>query len=146
MSFTRRQFLLSTAGAGIGAIIPSFYYRALEFFEQFEKPLLVQPKRFSQDLCVLHNYDHLELHLGDPFEEPPAMSFREFFTRYEPDGFDTFEENTGLEWADLDLVTDSNMVSMWRYARPHDEVSISLLQQRLNDLDTGIRVVTGYAV
>ena len=35
MSFTRRQFLLSTAGASVGAIIPSFYFRALEFLEQF---------------------------------------------------------------------------------------------------------------
>ncbi len=40
MSLTRRQFLLSTAGATVGAIVPSFYFRALEFFEQFGEPLL----------------------------------------------------------------------------------------------------------
>lgn len=31
MSITRRQFLLSTTGASVGAIIPSFYFRALQF-------------------------------------------------------------------------------------------------------------------
>ena len=74
MSITRRQFLLSTAGAAAGAIIPSFYHRALEFFE------------------------------------------------------------------------NSTMVSCWRGVRVDDEVTLSLLQQRLNDLGTGLRIVTGYAV
>ena len=36
MSFTRRQFLLSTVGAAGGFILPSFYARALEFVDQFE--------------------------------------------------------------------------------------------------------------
>jgi len=46
----------------------------------------------------------------------------------------------------LDFVEESNMVWTWRYASPHNEVTLSLLQQRLNDLGTGIRVVTGFAV
>ena len=43
----------------------------------------------------------------------------------------------------IDFMEESNMVWTWRYATPKDEVSLSLLQQRLNDLGTGIRVVTG---
>jgi hypothetical protein len=38
-----------------------------------------------------------ELCLGDPYAESPEMTFRECFTRYEPEGLDTFEENWGLE-------------------------------------------------
>jgi hypothetical protein len=191
MSVTRRQFLLSTAGAAVGAIIPSFYFRALEFFEQFGEPLLVAPPQATQDLCVLDNCGELELCLGDPFAGPPELTYREYFTRYEPEGFDTLEERWGLDPGELDspmygeyqwdmwfmhhgpsarahhylesldlgkalrgpdavgglnFFEESNMVSCWRGVRPHDEVTLSLLQQRLSDLGTGIRVVTGYAV
>ena len=38
------------------------------------------------------------------------------------------------------------MVSTWRGVRPDNEVTLSLLQKRLNDLGTGIRIVTGFAV
>jgi len=192
MSVTRRQFLLSTTGASVGAIIPSFYFRALEFLEQFGEPLLVAPACVSQDLCVLDVCgEYTELCLGDPFAEPPRMTYREYITRYEPESLDNFEENWGIERCDLDseidedqvmdqwllrdgpaarayyllesldlgqalkgpnaiggldFVEESNMVWTWRYASPHNEVTLSLLQQRLNDLGTGIRVVTGFAV
>ena len=191
MSFTRRQFLLSTAGASVGAIIPSFYFRALEFFEQFGEPLLVSPNQPTQEICVLNNCGEIELCLGDPFAGPPPMTYRDYFKRYDLEALDTFGESWGLEpeeldtsmdeeflwdhWfmhegpsarahsmlSSLDLGTDltgpdavgsldffeeSNMVSCWRGVRLDDEVTLSLLQQRLNDLGTGIRVVTGYAV
>jgi len=45
----------------------------------------------------------------------------------------------------LAFFEDANMVSCWRGVRVADEVTLSLLQQRLNDLDTGIRIVTGFA-
>ena len=106
MSFTRRQFLLSTAGASVGAIIPSFYFRALEFFEQFGEPLLEVPNRATQDLCVLDNCGELELSLGDPFTDMPDLTFREFFTRYDPAGFDNFEEFWGFGEEDLDKPMD----------------------------------------
>jgi hypothetical protein len=122
---------------------------------------------------------------------PPKLTFREYFTQYEPEGFDTLEEMWGLAPADLDspmheeyqrdmwfmhhgpsaqahdflqsldlgkalrgpnavggldFFEHSNMVSCWRGVHPHDEVTLSLLQQRLSDLGTGIRVVTGYAL
>ena len=192
MSVTRRQFLLSTAGAAVGAIVPSFYYRALEFFEQHESPLLIPPERVTQDLCLLDVADaYSELCLGNPYEEPPRMTYREYFERYAPEWLDTYEEEWDLRpceldneihseyvtdaWVledspaaraykylesldlgpqlqgpdavgGLDFKEDSNMVSYWRYVTPRDEVSLSLLQQRLNDLGTGIRVLTGFAV
>jgi hypothetical protein len=43
----------------------------------------------------------------------------------------------------IDFFTESNMVSQWLSARPRDQVTLSLLQQRMNDLGTGIRVVAG---
>jgi len=187
MSVTRRQFLLSTAGAAVGAIIPSFYHRALEFFEQFEEPLLIPPERVSGDLVVAHINDYPELCLGDPWAEPPEMTFREYFTRYEPEGFATFERDWRRRPEDLDTEIDGDYVfdqwllrhgpsarayhylqsldlgpalrgreavggldfleewnmagSNWVAVLPQDEVTLSLLQQRLNDLVTGIRIV-----
>ena len=192
MSVTRRQFLLSTAGASVGAIIPSFYFRALEFFEQFGEPLLEAPGLATRDLCVVDNCgEYLELTLGDPFADFPPMTYREYFTRFYTDGFDNFESVWGLEsdeldselpeefrWdvafmhdspsaqayhmlqkldlgkelagpeavGGLDFVQESNMTSTWVSARARDEVTISLLQRRLNDLGTGLRVVTGYSL
>ena len=188
MSITRRQFLLSTAGASVGAIIPDYYFRALQFVEQFGEPLLEPPTHPTSDIFTFDNYDGLELGLGDPREEPPRLTYREFFTRYQPEGFETFKEDYGLEpenlddrmddewvmdywiWNDspsaraysylqslelgpkltgsravgcLDFFENANMVSSWRGVRYEDEVTLSLLQQRLNDLGTGIRVVTG---
>ena len=43
MSIIRRHFLLSTAGASVVEIVPDYYFRALEFFERFDEPLLEPP-------------------------------------------------------------------------------------------------------
>jgi hypothetical protein len=191
MSISRRQFLLSTAGAAVGAIVPSFYYRALQFIEQYGEPLLEAPAVATRQLSVFNNCGELELCLGDPFAEPPQLTYREYFSRYEPEGFDALGDMWGIEPEDLDspmereyqwdmwylhhgpgpqaqrllksldlgrdlsgpnavgeleFFEDANMVSCWRGVRARDEVTLSLLQQRLNDLGTGIRLVTGYAV
>jgi hypothetical protein len=191
MSLSRRQFILSTAGAAVGAIIPAYYYRALEFLEQFGKPHLELPNRFHEDLCVLDNYGELELYLGDPFQEPPVMTWREYVDYAGYDSLERFLEDREMSPENLDEEVDpeflwdgwfmrdgpgpaasdllqsldlgstltgknavggleffenSNMVHMWRGVRAVDEVSLSLLQKRLNDLDTGIRIVTGYSV
>ena len=193
MSISRRQFLLSTAGASVGAIIPSFYFQALEFLERFDKPLLETPASFSKDLCVLDpGGERLVLNLGDPFAKPPqGLTFREYLTRYDPYAFKTFEADWDLPLADLDLlVPDYYVEGNWEvrdgpeahayklldsldlgndlggpnaaggleflfgpnpgssYVGVHavDQVTLSLLQRRLNDLGTGIRVVTGFAL
>ena len=186
MSITRRQFLLSTAGASAGAIIPDYYFRALQFFEQFKQPLLEPPNQPTRELYTFNNCGEFELSVGDPCKGPPELTFREFFTRYEPEGIETFEDSfgRGLEDLDepmeeeylldywimhdspqarahfylqsldlgpelagpdavggLDFFKDSNMLHSWLGVRYEDEVTLSLLQQRLNDLGTGIRVI-----
>jgi len=37
----------------------------------------------------------------------------------------------------------SDSVSCWRGIRYEDEMTLSLLQQKLNDLGTGIQIITG---
>jgi hypothetical protein len=187
MSVTRRQFLLSTAGAAAGAIVPSFYYRALEFFEQHESPLLIPPERVTQDLVVADINDYPELCLGDPWAEPGELTWREYFDRYEPGGLEDYAELYRLPPSEfeqpmdydascdlwlmrhgpsaqayrllepldlgpalrgpeavggLDFIEEMNMGgSNWLVVSPQNEVTLSLLQQRLNDLGTGLRIV-----
>ena len=185
MSFTRRQFLLSTVGAAGGFILPSFYARALEFVDQFEEPLLEPPKRVVDELIICQEFIEGELTLGDPREAPPDMTWREFLTRYHPGSLDEGEFHWGLEEAQLDDAApwDTVLGSWGRVDSPNarayhllesldlgpdltgpkavgglnfidgscpgvdylgvtveDDISISLLQQRLNDLKTGIKV------
>ena len=182
MSFTRRQFLLSTVGAAGGFILPSFYARALEFVDQFEEPLLEPPKRVVDELTICQEFIEGELTLGDPREEPPDMTWRELLTRYHPDWRDGY---WGLEESQLDDAAPwDRVVGAWgQFDSPaarayhlvesldlgpdltgpkavgelsfidgscpgvdylgvtvEDDISISLLQQRLNDLKTGIKV------
>tara|TARA_B100000959_G_C14706220_1_gene510890 strand:- start:97 stop:660 length:564 start_codon:yes stop_codon:yes gene_type:complete len=187
MSFTRRQFLLSTAGAAGGFILPSFYSRALEFLDQFGEPLLEPPKRVVDELIICWDRDG-ELNLGDPWEQPPDMTWRQFLTQYHPETLDELENNWGLEeWQLDDEAPWDTVVEPWgRVDSPNarayhllesldlgsdltgskavggliftdgpcpgndylgvsveDNISISLLQQRLNDLKTGIKVSYG---
>ena len=101
MSVTRRQFLLSTAGATVGAIIPSFYFRALEHFERFGEPLLAAPARVTEDLIVSNSNGYPELSLGDPCVGPPEMTYHEYYTRYWSGSLTEFMEGWGLEPAEL---------------------------------------------
>ena len=185
MSFTRRQFLLSTVGAAGGFILPSFYARALEFVDQFEEPLLEPPKRVVDEITICASLGG-ELNIGEPAEQIPDMTWREFLTRYHPGSLDEFEFHWGLEEAQLDDAApwDTVLGSWGRVDSPNarayhllesldlgpdltgpkavgelnfldgpnpgakdylavtveDDISISLLQQRLNDLKTGIKV------
>jgi hypothetical protein len=187
MITSRRQFLLSTAGVAVGAIVPSFYFRALEFFEQFDEPLLEVPGRVARDLyAYVNGEEKLELSLGDPSEEPPEMTFREFFAHYQPaeeeylrQSYNLGEHNldSEIDWGHvcdhwcleespqalayhylqsinlgevlkgtkgvgaLDFTEQSNMTMFWYEVHARDEVTLSLLQRRLNDLGTGVRVV-----
>ena len=84
MSFTRRQFLLSTVGAAGGFILPSFYARTLEFVDQFEEPLLEPPKRVVDEITICASLGG-ELNIGEPAEQIPDMTWREFLIRYHQD-------------------------------------------------------------
>ena len=187
MSITRRQFLLSTAGAAAGAIIPAFYYRALSFFEQHGEPLLQPPEHFTEELIVADINGYPELSLGDPYDEPPELTFREYAARYGEQGIENYRKHfwslpetpdKPMDWEQLavlwslydgpaarahhylqsldlgpslsgpdavgglDFITETNMGGWpWRVVRADDPVTLSLLQRRLNDLGSGIRVV-----
>ena len=200
MSFTRRQFLLSTVGAAGGFILPSFYARALEFVDQFEEPLLEPPKRVVDEITICASLGG-ELNIGEPAEQIPDMTWREFLTRYHQDSLNSLEFYWGLEESQRDLAPwglkesqlddaapSDTVLGSWGLvdspnARAYhllesldlgpdltgpkavgglsfidgtchrtidylgvwveDDISISLLQQRLNDLKTGIKVSLG---
>ncbi len=197
MSFTRRQFLLSTVGAAGGFILPSFYARALEFVDQFREPLLEPPKRVVDEITICASLGG-ELNIGEPADQIPDMTWREFLTRYHPGLLNSLEFYWGLEESQRDLAPwglkesqlddaapwDTVLGSWGRVDSPNarayhllesldlgpdltgpkavgelnfldgpnpgakdylavtveDDISISLLQQRLNDLKTGIKV------
>mgnify|MGYP001551318711 CR=1 FL=1 len=187
MSLTRRQFLLSTAGAAAGFILPSFYSRALEFLDQFGEPLLEPPRVVREELIVCYDRDG-ELNLGDPYCEPPRMSWREYADKYYGGNMLEVAEGWGLEsrqfdetapWdvvADAFIRNDSPSAKAYRLLESLDlgpeltgrdavggliftdgacpgndylgvsaecDITLSLLQQRLNDLGTGIRIGFG---
>tara|TARA_B110000503_G_scaffold35622_1_gene58213 strand:- start:12544 stop:13107 length:564 start_codon:yes stop_codon:yes gene_type:complete len=184
MSISRRQFLLSTAGAVGGFILPSFYHRALEFLDQFGEPLLEAPKLIVDELIICSEREG-ELNLGDPWEQPPEMSWRELLTRYKPETLDNVEDDWEITESQLDDQADWDwVIYFWcRSDSPNarayrlldsldlgpvltgqkavgglvftdgpcpgndylgvaveDEISASLLQKRLSDLNTGIKV------
>ena len=187
MSLTRRQFLLSTAGAAAGFILPSYYTRALEFLDRFDEPLLEPPKVVREELIVCYDRDG-ELNLGDPYSEPPPMSWREYADKYYCGNLQEFSENWELErWqldeeAPWDVVVDAFIRNDSPSAKAYhllesldlgpeltgrnavggliftdgacpgndylgvsaeSDITLSLLQQRLNDLGTGIRIGFG---
>ena len=185
MSMTRRQFLLTTAGAGIGFILPSFYEKAFDFWENHREPLILPSSNADETLYV--SSDGLELYLGDPRQPMPTMTWREFIDTYQfgdySDYLDPDDESGEALWIDLEGEADpASVLEYWGdempSARAHDLmteldigpdltgpnavgeirflhgfpgsdyrgvaaadfISLSLLQERLNQLNTGIRV------
>jgi hypothetical protein len=187
MYFTRRQFLLTTCGSGIGFILPSFYEKALTLWENHGE-ILLRPAPDAKTILYAYQEMELELNLGDPRTEPPQMIRREFIEKYVYGGLETyFEELPYLEehekydldaevdflevldgwglvdspWAkaykylkNLDLGPDftspdavggistvtGGPASSFIALRADDDVSLSLLQERLNQLKTGIAI------
>jgi hypothetical protein len=146
--------------------------------------LLEPPKRVVDELIICSGLEG-ELNLGDPWEQPPVMTWHKFLTRYHPDTLDELGDYWDLEESQLDdeapwdtvigpwclidspnarayhlldsldlgpdlrgsetvggLVFDSGPLLGNDYigVSVEDDISVSLLQQRLNDLNTGIRV------
>jgi len=188
MNFTRRQFLLTTAGTGIGFILPSFYEKALAFWENHEEPL-IEPAKDADTILYAWSEADLELNLGDPHTEPSYdMTYRELIDNYYCGGLEQyFEELPYLKpQHKLDLnakARPDEIFDAWLPAHSpnaqayyllqgldlgpdlqgpsavggihegwgapgsdylgmlaDDHVSLSLLQERLNQLRTGIRI------
>ncbi len=182
MSISRRQFIIGTAA---GLILPAYFDRLFTFYENTGEALLEAPGKTEIDLVALDRGDGTyQLNWGDPYEEPPEMTVREFAIRY----FGSEEEwldCNGYEDDDFDRVMDFwDVVDSWAYndspnarayrlledldlgpqltgaeavgeinfidgacpgvdylgAHAPTQLDIALLQKRLNDLDTGIRL------
>ena len=171
MDISRRHFLLGTAGAAAGLILPSYYRRALEFIDVRGEPLLEPAPR----------------PVGSPYAGPPPMTLRQFSDRYEidlyanwylePDEVPDWDEP--IDWSqefffdtwvlrdspdklayellsNLDLgpqLAGPNAVGELKVEEGHtmvstywdvgavDDISLSLLQERLNALNTGVKIV-----
>ena len=80
MSISRRQFIVGTAA---GLILPSYYDKVLAYWENHGEPMIEIP---PEPRIVLVACDRgggeLELNLGDPYEQPPEMTVREYARRY----------------------------------------------------------------
>ena len=194
MCISRRQFIL---GAAAGLILPSYYDRALAYWENHGEALLEAPRiaRINLFACPTiydtssHEWSDYDLHWGNPYEETPPMdlTYRQYARQYyggeeafairwrveEYDDFDFDElmhhEDLFDDWEyrfsstakaynllkDLDLgpeLAGKGAVGeirfgisggpAWGYYSAHGTtpLDISLLQKRLNDLQTGIRV------
>jgi hypothetical protein len=80
MSISRRQFVLGTAA---GLILPSYFDKVFTYFENHGEALLEAPR--DPQIELIADFDlgeEYELNLGDPYQEPPEMTVREYACRY----------------------------------------------------------------
>ena len=191
MDISRRHFLLGSAGAAAGLILPGYYRRALEFLDRTGEPLLEPVGHPTTELVAYtdcHGFLEYRLALGNPYEGPPPMTLRQFADRYELDNFHLgYEEDEQPDWdseidwsrdfyldtwmynddpdmlayellsgldlgpqligenavGQLHLEGGTTMVSSYWNVGTYDEISLSLLQDRLNALRTGVEIVMG---
>ena len=190
MSLTRRQFLLSIPAVAAGFVLPSFLLRATEYLDRTGVPLLVPPEKYDSILtaCDTGSGD-FQLCFGNPYEEPPELTLREYIDEYfwgddadymEENELDEEEFNAALDdevdvWLYLDdwarryspqriaydylscldlgpeLESDDAVGSIEfidgpcpgnDYIAVHvpDALSLSLLQERLNQLNEGVKI------
>jgi hypothetical protein len=182
MSISRRNFIL---GTGAGLILPSYYDKVFTFFENTGEALLEVPHNSEIELIASFDLgDQYELNWGDPWQEPPEMTVREYARRYfgsveyyshccdpEEQNWDrTMDFNEVIDaWArqdspnarayrlleNLDLgpnLVGKDAVGEIRFIdgdRPGSDylgvhapsqLDLALLQKRLSDLNTGIRI------
>ena len=182
MSISRRQFILGTAA---GLILPSYFDKIFTYFENTGEALIEAPADAEIEMIANREFgDTYELNLGNPWQEPPEMTLREYALRYF--GSEKFyAECEGTDDLDWDRKMDFwEIIDSWgRNDSPHAkayyllesldlgpelsgkaavgeirfidgacpgndylgahapaELDLSLLQKRLNDLGTGIRI------
>ncbi len=118
MSLTRRHFPLGAAGAAAGLILPGYYRRALEFIDRSGQPLLETTGSPKIELVAVEaDWGQLPFHLGvgHPGEGPPAITYAEFFQRYDIDWFETFgvdgepepDWDREVDWFDREFYFDT---------------------------------------
>ena len=184
MSISRRQFILGTAA---GLILPTYFDKIFAYFENTGEALLEVPQQAEIEMIASSELggDAYELNLGNPFQEPPEMTVREYAIRYFGSEAEWLECN-GYEDDDFDRVMDFwEVIDAWArsdspnarayrllenldlgpqltgadavgeiqfidgpcpgsdYLGAHapSQLDIALLQKRLNDLETGVRIL-----
>ena len=188
MGITRRQFLFSIPAAGAGFILPSFFDKAVDVLARTGEPLIIPPGEIITELfAVDHGTGEFQLNVGDPWEEPPHLTLREYIDRYSGCDVEMYvaENFDADEVVDLDVEVDEwLLMDAWAvsdspnamayhaldcldlgpgldgagavgelrfingacpgndYIGVHaaDALTLSLLQQRLNLLNTGIHI------
>lgn len=96
----RRAFLLASAGMGAstvgGLILPEWLRQAERFIEAEDKPLIEHPRQESTVINAfnLDGENNYRLVIGDPYEEPPAMTWLEYYRLYHGDEYESFTEFT----------------------------------------------------
>ena len=76
---SRRTFLKAGVAAASGLILPDWLLRAERYIEAENNPYLERPRQAQSILhAVDWGTDEYQLFLGDPYQEPPRMSWREF--------------------------------------------------------------------
>ncbi len=147
MDLSRRHFLLGTAGAAAGLILPSYYRRALEFIDRTGRPLLETVGRPRIELTAYQgNRDGLpwKLAVGDPFARPQEMTLRQFQDRYDID----LEQHWYWEEddaPDLEQMVDWGEELFWD-AWVKAEFPPKLAYELLRDLDLGPDFASSNAV
>lgn len=188
MGISRRQFLLSTSAAGAGFILPSYFDKAVDVLAQTGEPLIIPPEECLTELIAVdQGFGEFQLNIGDPWEDPPRMTLREFIDRYFESDVDAYivaftdgEEVLNLDaemnpvvvmktWAltdspnalafgllygldlgadlhgpgavgELEFIDGAYPGNDYIGVNAADALTLSLLQERLNQLNTGIHV------
>ena len=141
MSISRRQFILGTAA---GLILPSYFDKVFSYFENSGEALLEVPQNAEIEMiaCSELGGDAYELNLGDPYQEPPEMTVREYANRYFG-GEQEWLECNGYEDDDFERVMDFwDVIDTWAYNDSPNAKAYRLLES----LDLGPQLTGANAV
>jgi len=186
---SRRAFLITTAASAAGLIVPSWLAQAKTFIDTFEEPLIEAPPH-SQEMLYATDFGdgNYRFSLGDPWTEPPDLTWREYLDRYhygmsleEFYGVDSLKDlthgyddvvpdytimdawipndspdalayrilesydlgpafGTGHSEGEIDFVRGPIPGSDATFVTVPDHLSLSLLQKRLNEVNSGLEI------
>ena len=186
---SRRTFLKATVAASSGFIFSDWLIKAENYIEMEGEPFLEAPGRSELILYAMDwGGDEYQLSLGNPFQEPVLITWREYFEFIGCSGFDEYhgsnnpadwnymgidelvdEDKTMYHWITSSspdarafdyleslnlgpIIRDKNEIGEIRFydgvapgndsriVSVPDDLSLSLLQKRLNQLDGGVSV------
>jgi hypothetical protein len=141
MGITRRQFLFSIPAAGAGFILPFFFDKAVDVLAKTGEPLIIPPDECVTELLAIdHGTGEFHLNIGDPWEEPPRMTIREYIEKYRWSDVEEYIEDVYGEDADIDpdidLVDDEIVLEAWAVAESPNARAFYFL----NNLDLGMEL------